>query len=205
MRRIAVALVVAGAWALAPISTYADDGLTSLVNAAYFPRTPDASLHELAHERAQFQVVHSGGLCGGDGALTHVGLVTAEVLACNFDGDPVSQWLGSATHNSLLLDRSYNLIGCGSAAGLNGAVFYTCVLASSPVAQPTPPTNVPAPPAEIPIPSGGLVDRLPNTAVSDLMVGPAEPLKVEPVFGLKAEIVMRLSLGGSAHFARLAC
>jgi hypothetical protein len=147
----ACALVVAVGIMLAllrPQPVLSDVTLTSLVNEAYGARTEDASLHQLAHERAQYQVTYSGGVCGPE-ALTHTGLVTAEVLACNYLGPAraVEQWQGSPTHDELL-SGDFNLIGCGSAQGIDGAWFYACTLSSASVAQPTPAPIVPAPPAE---------------------------------------------------------
>ena len=143
-----------------PPFVLSDSGLTGLVNTAYFPRTEDASLHQLAHERAQYQVAYSGGVCGPD-ALTHTGLVTAEVLACNYVGSAraVAQWQESSTHDALLSDRSFNLIGCGSAQGIDGALYFACVLSTASVAQPTPAPVVPQPPAEpVPTPAPLLPD-----------------------------------------------
>ena len=152
-RRTAVALAIAGAWLLAPVSVYSDSDLTGLVNSAYFPRTESAELHELAHQRAQYQVAYSGGVCDGDGSLTHEGLTTHEVLACNGSGPEraVQQWIASPTHHAILADPSLNTIGCGTAAGVNGAIFYACVLTWGD--SPPPQEPVPAPPAEVPLPS----------------------------------------------------
>lgn len=150
MRRLGGAILIAGVL-LASNSqpTFSDGDLTALVNAAYPDRTEDASLHALAHERAQYQVTFSGGVCS-ETALTHDGLITAEVLACNFTGPgrAVEQWQGSPVHHSLLSDPAYNLIGCGSAAGSDGSTFYACTLSTATVAQPTPAPVVPGPPAE---------------------------------------------------------
>lgn len=167
MRRIlgACAFVVALGILLAlvrPSPMLSDSDLTSLVEAVYGPRTQDASLHDLAHERAQYQVTYSGGICGPD-ALTHDGLTTAEVLACNFLGPEraVEQWLGSPSHHEIL-SGDYDLIGCGSAPGQDGSTFYACTLSNATVAQPTPAPVVPAPPAE-PTPEPVL---LPDTAIA---------------------------------------
>jgi hypothetical protein len=150
-RRVGAAMSLALVLLAVTAQTAADPGLTALVNSAYFPRTEDGSLHVLAHERAQYQVAYSGGVCNTDGSLTHDGLVTAEVLACNYAGPEraVEQWLGSPTHHSLLSDPSYNLIGCAAAAGSDGSTFYACTLSTASVAQPTPAPVVPAPPAEV--------------------------------------------------------
>lgn len=165
----ACALVVAVGILLAllkPQPALSDSGLTNLVNSAYFPRTEDASLHQLAHERAAYQVAYSGGVCDDSGSLTHDGLVSAEVLACNYVGEAraVEQWQGSATHDALLNDPSYELIGCGSAQGLDGATFFACTLSVASVAQPTPMPVVPDPPAEVPAPTPEPAP-LPNTAM----------------------------------------
>lgn len=148
MRRVAVALALAGAWLLAPISAYADPDLTALVNAAYFPRTE--TLHDLAHQRAQYQVTYSGGVCA-ENSLTHDGWITAEVLACNYSGPAraIEQWQGSPPHHAILSDPSFDQIGCATAYGVAGAQFHACVLiAGEPVAaartpNPTPVGSIP--------------------------------------------------------------
>lgn len=137
MRRLFLAGFILGCiaegaffWVLfARTTVSADTDLTALVEAAYRPRTEDLDLHALAHERAAFQVAYSGGVCT-DGSLTHDGLVTAEVLACNYAGPEraVEQWQGSPVHDAILSDPSLATIGCGSASGLDGATFYACVL-----------------------------------------------------------------------------
>jgi hypothetical protein len=144
-----------------PFRAYSDETLTTLVNAVYGTRQQDTSLHELAHERAQYQVTYSGGVCDSD-ALTHDGLTTPEVLACNTTGPEraVEQWQGSPTHHEIL-SGDFTHIGCGSAPGLDGAWFYACTLSNATVAQPTPAPVVPDPPAEQPTPSPVL---LPDTA-----------------------------------------
>ena len=152
-RRTAVALAIAGAWLLAPVSVYSDTDLTGLVNSAYFPRTESAELHELAHQRAQYQVAYSGGVCDGDGSLTHEGLTTHEVLACNGSGPEraVQQWIASPTHHAILADPSLSLIGCATAPGSDGSLFYACVLVPS---NPPPPIEQIAPTPEPTIQSG---------------------------------------------------
>ena len=142
-----VALMLFLTLARPPFRVYSDPDLTSLVAAAYFPRTE--TLHALAHERAEFQVAYSGGVCDSD-ALTHDGLTTHEVLACNYIGPEraVEQWQGSITHHAILSDPTLNTIGCGSAAGLDGAWFFACVLAAEPVEaartpNPTPVGSIP--------------------------------------------------------------
>lgn len=154
MTRAALAAAVLLAPLPAPAPVLADSGLTDLLATAFLPRTTDASLHALAHERAQYQVTFSGGTCG-EGSLTHDGAVTAEVLACNHEGPErtVEQWLGSPDHAAILVDPNLALIGCGSAPGDDGATFYACTLSAGSVAQPTPAPIVPAPPAEVPAPT----------------------------------------------------
>ena len=146
-----------------PFRVYSDSDLTSLVNAVYGTRTE--SLHELAHERAQYQVAFSGGICS-DSALTHDGLVTAEVIACSSLGPQrvVELWQGSPAHNAILSDSTFTSIGCGSAAGVDGAWFYACVLAAEPMeAARTPnPTPVGSTPTSGATPQPVL---LPNTAI----------------------------------------
>ena len=146
MRRAAVALALAGVWLLAPISAYSDTDLTALISATYFPRTE--SLHDLAHQRAQYQVTYSGGVCASD-SLTHDGWTTAEVLACNYTGPAraVEQWLGSPAHHAILSDPTYTDIGCAAAYGTDGSIFFACVLTTTPVVssdRPPEPTPVPS-------------------------------------------------------------
>lgn len=161
MRRMLVAAFILGCiaegaflWVVfARSMVHADSDLTALVEAAFLSRTEDPGLHALAHERAQYQVTFSGGVCG-EGSLTHEGLTTAEVLACNYEGPEktVQQWLGSPDHAAILLDPNLALIGCGSAPGDDGATFYACVLTAgvSVTTAPTPAPIIPAPPAEVP-------------------------------------------------------
>ena len=110
-----------------PSVTTADPELTGLVNSTYLPRTE--SLHDLAHQRAQYQIAYSGGVCA-ENSLTHDGWTTAEVLACNYSGPAraVEQWLGSAPHHAILSDPAYTEIGCATAYGAAGAMFFACVL-----------------------------------------------------------------------------
>ncbi|HSM16309.1 MAG TPA: CAP domain-containing protein [Gemmatimonadales bacterium] len=114
----------------------ADDGLTALVNAAYPARATDATLHDIAHQRAveiSTDFSHAGRREG-----------TAEVLAWNSgSSDPVGhvvgQWQGSPDHDAILSDPTYDLIGCGSIT-VDGAYYAACVLmaASEPVITPAP-------------------------------------------------------------------
>lgn len=132
----------------------ADTGLTQLINAAYLPRTEDAELHEIAHQRAMeiaSDFSHEGMRSG-----------TAEVLALNEGyADPIahvlSQWQGSPDHDAILSDPSYTRIGC--AEFIDGTVHYfACVLAAN-ASQPTSaPPNVTNPPESSTSPV------LPNTA-----------------------------------------
>jgi hypothetical protein len=123
----------------------ADAGLTDAVAAAYFPRTVDAGLHAIAHERAQ--------QLSACACLDHDGIHpgTAEVLAWNSGeanpaGNAVQQWVNSPVHDGILSDTSYGLIGCADV--VSGAVhWFACVLAAGPLPAPAP---------------GGLI---PNTAV----------------------------------------
>lgn len=132
---------------LRPSPALSDTDLTGLLNTTFLPRTTDASLHALAHERAQYQVTYSGGFCG-EGSLTHDGSTGAEVLACNYEGPEktVQQWLGSAPHAAILLDPSLTLIGCGSAPGDDGATFWACTLSAGSQPTPAPIPVAPAPP-----------------------------------------------------------
>jgi hypothetical protein len=166
-RRVGAAISLALVLLAVTAQTAADPGLTALVNSAYFPRTEDGSLHALAHERAQYQVAYSGGVCNTDGSLTHDGLVAAEVLACNYAGPEraVEQWLGSPTHNALLSDPSYNLIGCAAVPGSDGSTFYACTLSAG---EPVEAARTPNPTPVGAIPTAGATPTpapvlLPNT------------------------------------------
>lgn len=146
LRRTAVALAIAGAWLLAPVSVYSDSDLTGLVNSAYFPRSESTTLHEIAHQRA-VEVAQPGGWC-------HCGQRpgTAEVLAYNGLGAAraVEQWLASPSHHAILSDPAFREIGCGS--HIAGDIYYAvCVLSWGD--SPPPPPVVPAPPAEVPPPT----------------------------------------------------
>ena len=143
-----------------PERTAADPDLTSLIAAAYFPRTE--TLHDLAHERAQYQVTFSGGVCA-ENSLTHDGWSTAEVLACNYSGPAraVEQWQGSPAHNAILSDPALTTIGCASAAGVEGASFHVCVLAAEPVEAARTPN--PTPVGSIPTSGATPAPALPDT------------------------------------------
>lgn len=169
MRRLAVAIALAVV--LTTSTARADVDLTALVNAQYGERTVTSELHAIAHQRADYQVAFSGGMCDGNGSLTHDGLVTYEVLACTTLGPAraVERWMGSPTHHAILSDKSLTAIGCASEPGLNGAVFYVCALGG--LAAPAP---IPAPgPAGQPSNVGGSESTplpapqpLPDTAVT---------------------------------------
>ena len=143
LRRTILALAIAGAWLLAPVSVYSDADLTGLVNSAFLQRTEDATLHDLAHQRAveiATDFSHNGQRPG-----------TAEVLAYNGLGAAraVEQWLTSPPHFEILSNSAFREIGCGS--HIVGEIYYAaCVLTwgDSPPPQPV----VPAPPAEVPPP-----------------------------------------------------
>jgi len=163
MKRILLAAVL-----LIPSQASAHVDLTAAIAGAYFARTETPILHELAHQRAAYQVTYSGGTCA-DSPLTHDGATTAEVLACNHDGAEraVEQWQGSPTHDAILSDPVYTAIGCGSAAGTDGALFSACVLAAEPVEA----ARTPHPTPVGSIPTSGATPApmvsLPDTATRD--------------------------------------
>lgn len=149
----ALLLIVGGLllFLTAPVAVRADDGLTSAIANAYFPRTADPTLHSIAHQRV-------AELAACD-CLDHSGMRsgTAEVIAYNMGmpnpvGEVVQQWLGSPSHNALLSDASYGKIGCAEVVA-GGTHWFACVLAKGPL-----PAPVAAPPAP--------VAALPNTALS---------------------------------------
>ena len=129
---------------LRPSPVLSDVDLTQAVNSAFFPRTEDPALHDLAHQRALEASVN----------FSHVGATTPEVLAWNQGmADPVStviaQWLESPAHLAILSDPTLTAIGCGSVTTSDGRYFAACLLGSSA------PVIVPAPPAEVPyVPPG---------------------------------------------------
>ncbi|MGH2444817.1 MAG: hypothetical protein ACRDGD_02075 [Candidatus Limnocylindria bacterium] len=152
MPRVLIAVAVLLALA-APVR--ADAGLANAVAAAYFPRTPDAGLHAIAHERVQ-----EISACAGCMNHDRIRPGTAEVLGFNA-GYPnpataiVSSWGGSGIHDGILSDRSLGRIGCAEAV-VDGEHWFACVLAAGPLPPPAP--EPPPPPAQ-----GGFL--LPNTAM----------------------------------------
>jgi hypothetical protein len=166
---VSIALVLLGVTASSVLS---DPTLTSLVNAAYLPRTEDAELHDIAHQRAveiASDWSHNGMRDG-----------TAEVLAYNSGfADPISkaidQWQGSPTHAAILSDPSYIRIGCAEYVTSDGTHWFACVLAGNPVvAQPvqTPASAQVPTPAPTPAP---VVKALPNTAQDFCTKRPTHP------------------------------
>lgn len=158
MRRVAVALALAGAWLLAPISAYSDTDLTALVNGTFLARTEDPALHEIAHQRAveiSTDFSHDGRREG-----------TAEVLASNGLGATraVEQWVGSPDHFAILSDPQWTLIGCGS--HVVGTIYYAaCVLIAG---EPVEVARTPNPTPVGSIPTAGATPEpvlLPNTAM----------------------------------------
>ena len=109
----------------------ADSGLTAAVAATYFPRTEDAGLHDIAHQRAaELQACrcldHSGMRAG-----------TAEVLYTSTGhSNPIQsaivKWTGSPTHNAILSNPSYGRIGC-AATSSGDTSWLVCVLAAGPL------------------------------------------------------------------------
>lgn len=109
----------------------ADGGLTGAVAAAYFPRTLDEGLHEIAHQRAaelrSCRCLEHDRMRPG----------TAEVLYFNTGGanpvqSAVAAWAGSPVHHAILSNRSYGRIGC--AVAVEGDTHWgACVLASGPL------------------------------------------------------------------------
>ncbi|MGH2418794.1 MAG: hypothetical protein ACRDFY_10710 [Candidatus Limnocylindria bacterium] len=157
MRYVAIgAVIVVGAIILLALGTRpvrGDGGLTDAVARAYFPRTVDAGLHAIAHQRA----AEIGACACLDHAAMQPG--TAEVLAWNTGlaspvPSAVGQWIGSPMHNAILSDRSYGRIGCAEGV-TGGAHWFACVLAAGPL---------PAQPPAAPQPAGQVM-ALPDTAV----------------------------------------
>lgn len=120
---LAIALAVA---VTSPVS--ADGGLTGVVAGSYFPRTVDAGLHAIAHQR-----VLEISACPNcfTHALMRAG--TSEVIAYNFGsadpvGDAVRGWQGSSAHHAILSNGSLGSIGCAQAL-VGVTSYFACVLA----------------------------------------------------------------------------
>ena len=148
-RRVALQRLAIAAGLVLAITTpvRADAGITGVVAGSYFPRTVDAGLHSIAHQRTL--EIAACPTCMNH-SLMRAG--TAEVLAFNFGtadpvGDAVASWRNSPVHNGILSNGSYGSIGCAqsSVAGVN---YFVCVLASGGGVAAAP---APAPPA----PAGG--------------------------------------------------
>lgn len=145
-RRVALQRLAIAAGLVLAITTpvRADAGLTGLVAASYFPRTVDAGLHSIAHQRTL--EISACPTCMNH-SLMRAG--TAEVLAFNFGsadpvGTAVAGWRGSAPHNAILSNGSYGRIGCAQ-SDVAGVSYFACVLAAGPL--PAAPAPAPAPPA----------------------------------------------------------
>jgi hypothetical protein len=127
-----------------PVS--ADGGLTGAVSAAYFPRTVDAGLHSIAHQRAL--EISACPTCMNHN-LMRAG--TSEVLAFNFGsadpiGDAVRGWQASPLHNGILSNGSLGSIGCAQAV-VGTTSYFACVLAPGGAAVALAPAPAPAAPA----------------------------------------------------------
>ena len=109
----------------------ADAGLTGAVAAAYFPRTVDDGLHEIAHQRVAELIA-----CR---CLEHDRMRpgTAEVLynitrGSNPIQSAVANWAASPVHHDILSNRSYGRIGCAEAAD-GDTHWLACVLTFGPL------------------------------------------------------------------------
>ncbi|MEP7082775.1 MAG: hypothetical protein ABI841_07345 [Chloroflexota bacterium] len=146
----------------------ADGGLTGAVAASYFPRTLDAGLHSIAHQR----VIE---ISACPTCMTHnlMRAGTSEVLAYNFGsadpvGDAVRGWQGSAAHNAILSNGSLGSIGCAQTV-VGATSYFVCVLAPGGGAVAlAPAAPAPAPPAPA-APAGGAPQlALPDTSTAVL-------------------------------------
>lgn len=159
---LAVAVVLA---ITTPVS--ADGGLTGAVAGAYFPRTVDAGLHSIAHQRVL--EISACPTC-----MTHnlMRAGTSEVLAYNFGsadpiGDAVRGWQGSAVHNGILSSGSLGSIGCAQAV-VGATSYFVCVLAPGGAAV----ALAPAPPAPAAAAPGAPPQlALPDTATPHVTPG----------------------------------
>jgi hypothetical protein len=126
MRKIVVAAVLVLFLAM---PARADVGLAGAVASRWFPRTVDAELHAIAHERVQ-EISACGSCMNHDGMRSG----TAEVLGYNAGyadsiAHVVAAWASSPIHDGILSDRSYGRIGCAERVG-GGEHWFACVLAS---------------------------------------------------------------------------
>jgi hypothetical protein len=153
---IALALALAS-----PVS--GDGGLTGAVAGSYFPRSVDANLHAVAHQRVL--EISACPSCFTH-ALMRAG--TSEVIAYNFGsadpvGDAVRGWQGSAPHHAILSNGSLGSIGCAQAL-VGVTSYFVCVLAPGGAAVALAPA-APAPVAPAPAaPAGGAPLALPDTS-----------------------------------------
>ena len=109
----------------------ADAGLTGAVAAAYFPRTVDDGLHEIAHQRVA-ELLACRCL---EHDLMRPG--TAEVLYTLTRGSnpvesAVAAWSRSPIHHAILSNRSYGRIGCAEAVD-GDTRWLACVLTFGPL------------------------------------------------------------------------
>lgn len=154
-------LVLAMALALAiPSPVGADGGLEGAVAGSFFPRSVDAGLHAVAHQRVL--EISACPNCFSH-ALMRAG--TSEVIAFNFgSGDPVGDavrgWRASPTHNAILSNGSLGSIGCAQAL-VGVTSFFVCVLAPGGGAVAFAPAPAPVAPAA---PAGGAPLALPDTS-----------------------------------------
>jgi hypothetical protein len=124
----------------------ADTGLTESVAASWFPRTVDAGLHAIAHERvAEISACED---CFDHGEMRPG---TGEVLGYNAGfTDAIARvvlgWQNSAGHNALLSDTDYGRIGCAERV-VGDRHYFACVLALGPLPAPVAPPP-PPPPSE---------------------------------------------------------
>jgi hypothetical protein len=165
----ACAVVVAVGILLAlvrPSPVISDSGLTALVNSTYVHRTEDASLHDIAHQRAveiASDWSHNGMRAG-----------TAEVLAYNSGfADPVSkaidQWAGSPSHAAILSDPSYTRIGCAERV-TDGTHWFACVLAGPSPSEPVRVEAPASPDASVSGDTGGLRPTPPPVPLPDTAI-----------------------------------
>jgi hypothetical protein len=149
LARVAVAAAVV---LLTATPVRADGALTAAVAGSYFPRTEDAGLHSIAHQRVA--EISACATCMNH-SLMRGG--TAEVIAFNFGsadpiGGAVAGWRGSATHNAILSNTSYGRIGCAQTT-VGVTSYFVCVLAPGPLPAGAP--AVAAAPAPVAGPAGG--------------------------------------------------
>lgn len=98
-------------------------------------RTVDSGLRSIAAQRVAQISVGANSSLATQPNFSHAGMMTTEVLAWNYgwpdpQGQAIQQWLTSAPHYAILVNRNLTRIGCADNV-VNGVYFAVCALAYS--------------------------------------------------------------------------